>query len=58
MMSTAVTVVVVCEFDQRTLVSLVGCRGVPVQEGCLDPHYVLVVETAGVDVVVSAAAAI
>ena len=39
-------------------VSLVGHNGVPVQEGCLDSQHVLVVKPAGVDVVMSAAAAV
>jgi hypothetical protein len=40
------------------IVSVVGHLGVPVQEGCLDSQYVLVVKPAGVDVVVSAAATV
>jgi hypothetical protein len=40
------------------IVSVVGHLAVPAQEGYLDPQHVLVVKPAGVDVVVSAAAAV
>jgi hypothetical protein len=40
------------------IVSLVGHLGVSVQERCLDSQHVLVVKAAGVDIVVSAAAAV